>query len=624
MTGPGNFTKSGSGTLTLAAAQGYGGGTTVSNGTLAMGVANALPATSVLTLGDPTASTANGVFTLGGFNQTVAGLTVVAPSSSTTRMTGAGTLTINGPISFVNNAGDPNNDFPATVGTVGSTVFDLGGAVRNVSVAANANTNDLVIAAAIQNGGVNYTGTSVISTAAGMQFTGANTFTGGLTVNSGILNVSSTGTLGGSTNQVTINATGTAGVATNSTITIASAQTIGGLSGGTVSGTAVATFSLGSNTLTVNQSVNTTFGGLMTGTGGLSKSGTGTLALTGANSFSGALNVAGGTLDVNSINPTPATSQPLGASTAAITVGSATAGTLQYSGAAAATLNRQITAGGAGGAVIRSLAGTLTLGTAGTTSGVSGGGNPVTLDGPVAVAGIVSGPGTTLTKTGAGTATLTGVNSYTGNTTVGGGTLALSGTGSFANSPVIIVGPTAAGPVLDVTGLTGGANFGGGGFALNATINQTLMGYGTVVGNTFAPSGTTLAPGGSIGTETFTGNLTLDGSYAAEVDTTQPGQKADQLAVSGNLTLDPTSILNLPVGNVYSPSATITIATYGGTLTGTFGSTPGLPANYAINYGTGSNSAITLTPVPEPGTLALTGLALAGAAGWWKRRRAAR
>ncbi len=34
--------------------------------------------------------------------------------------------------------------------------------------------------------------------------------------------------------------------------------------------------------------------------------------------------------------------------------------------------------------------------------------------------------------------------------------------------------------------------------------------------------------------------------------------------------------------------------------------------DYIFSYGTGSNSAITLTAVPEPGTLGLLGLALGG------------
>src|SRR5581483_2086284 len=67
------------------------------------------------------------------------------------------------------------------------------------------------------------------------------------------------------------------------------------------------------------------------------------------------------------------------------------------------------------------------------------------------------------TKSGAGTLTLSGVNSYTGTTTVSQGTLKLTGSGSFAASTTI---SAAAGATLDVSTVTGGANSSGGSFAL--------------------------------------------------------------------------------------------------------------------------------------------------------------
>lgn len=298
MTGVGSFTKTGTGTLTLGATQSYSGATIVTNGTLSQSVANTLPSGTVLTIGDTGASAAGGILNLNGQNLTVAGLNVVAPSGSTTRVSGTGTLTVNGPISYVNNTVDPNNDFPVTVGVAG-TVLDLGGSTRNVSVVANANTNDLIFTAVIQNGGINYTGTSTNTSAAAMQLNAANTFNGGLTVNSGVVNVSTTGTLGAATNAVSIFATGTAGVGTNSTINLGSNQTIGSLTGGTVSGTAVATMAMGSFGLTVNQGTNTTFGGLITGAGAFAKGGAGTLNLTGNSTHTGSITVNAGNLAIN-------------------------------------------------------------------------------------------------------------------------------------------------------------------------------------------------------------------------------------------------------------------------------------------------------------------------------------
>lgn len=70
-------------------------------------------------------------------------------------------------------------------------------------------------------------------------------------------------------------------------------------------------------------------------------------------------------------------------------------------------------------------------------------------------AGIIqNGSGTLgLTKTGAGTQTLTAANPYTGTTLVSGGTLLLSGGGAIASSATVDVG---TGATLDTSGVTGG------------------------------------------------------------------------------------------------------------------------------------------------------------------------
>ncbi|MCC8165178.1 MAG: autotransporter-associated beta strand repeat-containing protein [Planctomycetes bacterium] len=68
-------------------------------------------------------------------------------------------------------------------------------------------------------------------------------------------------------------------------------QTIGGLAGGGSS-----RVRLGTARLTVNQSGNEVYGGIISGTGDLTKDGNGTLTLTGANTYTGATRVVGGTL----------------------------------------------------------------------------------------------------------------------------------------------------------------------------------------------------------------------------------------------------------------------------------------------------------------------------------------
>jgi fibronectin-binding autotransporter adhesin len=72
--------------------------------------------------------------------------------------------------------------------------------------------------------------------------------------------------------------------------------TIRGLQGGGISGGAV---NVGNGFLTINQSANTTFAGTISGTGGIYKTGSGTLNLTGSGPFNGSIGIDGGRLALN-------------------------------------------------------------------------------------------------------------------------------------------------------------------------------------------------------------------------------------------------------------------------------------------------------------------------------------
>jgi hypothetical protein len=112
----------------------------------------------------------------------------------------------------------------------------------------------------------------------------------------------------------------------------------------------------------------------------------------------------------------------------------------------------------------------------------------------------------------------------------------------------------------------------------------TLGGTGSIAGD--VTNNGRIAPGTSVGTLTMTGNVTMgaNSSLAIELE----GASADKLVVGGNLNLSDFDFLDVTGAG---SGSSWTIATYGGTLTGIFDS---VTSGYTVNYGTGTNSQITL------------------------------
>ncbi|HQW29468.1 MAG TPA: autotransporter-associated beta strand repeat-containing protein, partial [Verrucomicrobiales bacterium] len=207
-------------------------------------------------------------------------------------------------------------------------------------------------------------------------------------------------------------------------------------------------------------------------------------------------------------------------------------------------------------------------------------------------AGVISGTSTgNFMKEGAGTMILSGDNTYDGTTTVNDGALYINGDQSAANGAVSV------------------AN------------SSTLGGAGTVGGNTTIASGGTITGGtnGGIGTLTFTGNLTAATGSIWLVDLVQNANgNSDSITVGGNLAIAG-AIFQDAFTNAFTMGNKYTIATYSGVQSGVFDYSGAWNDNtertigggqYLIKYA--DAGAITLTAVPEPGTLGFLAMALGG------------
>ena len=461
ITGANNLTKSGSGTLTLSGANNYSGGTTISEGTLQLGngsTTGALSASSSIIN--------NGTLA---FNRSIAvtqgtDFGLISGSGAVTTI-GTGALTLGG-----------DNTYS------GTTTVATGG---RLDVAVSANALGSTAAGTIVNSGgqLRLQNVTIGAEALTISGTGISGSVGAIRGGSG------SSTYGG---KVTL--------AANATLFTSGAV---GLTFDVASGDA---FDLGNNTLTFDGTGTHQVKDGIAGTGGLLKTGSGLLAVSGTSSYNGTTTVSNGTLRA-------------GAAAGGQAFGNLSAVTLAASPAnnTALDLNNF-------NQTIGSLAGGTT---GGITSGVVLGSGTLTTGGDntsTSFAGVISGTGGGLTKTGSGTMTLAAANSYTGATAVNNGLLKILSGGSISSSSTTVN----SGGALDVGGTAGNVQVNSGGL---------LKGSGSVGAFTLA-SGGTLTPGNSPGTLTAASAIILGGStYNWEISalTGTAGTHWDLFSVGGLL-----------------------------------------------------------------------------------------
>lgn len=345
--------------------------------------------------------------------------------------------------------------------TAGGTL-GTGGNIRTLDVGTGATLNLAGQALSVAAGsGYIKTGNGTLISSNG------NAYVGGFTINAGTMAVGGINAMGGGTgNTLTING-GTirsnAATARDLTNKYPGGITIGGnFTLGDTTNNGALTFTnamaLGAATRTIAVNSGVTFGGAISGSAGvgLTKEGTGTLTLSGSNTFTGPIQHNAGILNIGGTaygalgGNTPGTNGP-----SSVTIASGTTLNFQQAGTGATSANYYppvTTNGGSinttGGSAANTLALTLHGGLTLTASSsilfngnstvvipaaatVDIGSNTLTIqaDGSLAgnsIAAAISGSGGALVKNGGNTLTLAGANTYDGTTTLNQGTLALN------------------------------------------------------------------------------------------------------------------------------------------------------------------------------------------------------
>uniref|UniRef100_UPI0009768B5D beta strand repeat-containing protein n=2 Tax=Chlorobium sp. KB01 TaxID=1917528 RepID=UPI0009768B5D len=211
---------------------------------------------------------------------------------------------------------------------------------------------------------------------------------------------------------------------------------------------------------------------------------------------------------------------------------------------AADTLNGDVTVNGSG-AVLDLGSNSDTVGVVTLTEGSITGSGTLTGSSYAVSSGTISaklgGAGIALTKSGAGTVTLSGVNTYTGATTISNGTLTLDATGSIAaSSGVANAGSFTIGGNKVIDSLTGAGSTALGSYILTIGDSDNTSGtYSGVLSGT--GGGITKAGSGTLtlsGANDFTGAVTISAGVLRAVNSSALGSTTGGVTVESGAALE--------------------------------------------------------------------------------------